>query len=124
MNLKNLYFRYPNREKNIIENLNLEIKKGKSIGIFGDSGSGKSTLISLVVGLIKPDKGEILIDNINIQNNLQSWRQSISFVSQRVFLLDDTIKNNILFGNEDFNEELFFNSLSAARLKNFYRNSS
>ena len=119
MNLKNLYFRYPNREKNIIENLNLEIKKGKSIGIFGDSGSGKSTLISLVVGLIKPDKGEILIDNINIQNNLQSWRQSISFVSQRVFLLDDTIKNNILFGNEDFNEELFFNSLSAARLKNF-----
>ena len=85
----------------------MEIKKGKSIGIFGDSGSGKSTLISLVVGLIKPDKGEILIDNINIQNNLQSWRQSISFVSQRVFLLDDTIKNNILFGNEDFNEELF-----------------
>ena len=62
----------------------MEIKKGKSIGIFGDSGSVK-VLISLVVGLIKPDKGEILIDNINIQNNLQSWRQSISFVSQRVF---------------------------------------
>ena len=119
INLKNLYFKYPNREKNIIENLNLEIKKGKSIGIFGDSGSGKSTLISLIVGLIKPDKGEILIDNINIQNNLQSWRQSISFVSQRVFLLDDTIKNNILFGNKDFNEEIFFNSLNAARLENF-----
>ena len=119
ISLKNIYFKYPNRNEFVIESLNLEIKKGKSIGILGDSGSGKSTLISLIVGLIKPNQGEILIDNNNIENNLQSWRQSVSCVSQRIFLLDDTIKNNILFGEKNINETNLNTSIKAARIEVF-----
>ena len=96
--LKNIEFSYDNRNKKIFDNLNLEIIFGNFIGIYGSSGVGKTTLISILLGLLKPDKGEINVDNENIFNFLKSWQKEISYVSQEVYLIDDTIKNNITLG--------------------------
>ena len=73
----------------------MEIKIGDTIGIFGESGSGKSTFVNLLIGLLKPDKGEILINDKNINSNIYLWRKNIGYVPQNIFLIDDTFKKNI-----------------------------
>ncbi len=91
-------FSYPNSTKSSIKNLNFQIKKNSSIGIQGPTGSGKSTLIALLMGLLKPNQGEIVFDGISIYQNLKGWQKNIGYVPQTIQLLDDTIKNNICFG--------------------------
>ena len=84
----------------MFSNLNLEIKIGDTIGIFGDSGSGKSSFINLLIGLLKPKSGQILINGIDINSNINAWRESIGYVPQNIFLIDDTLKRNISFDLE------------------------
>jgi ABC-type multidrug transport system fused ATPase/permease subunit len=94
--LRNVDFCYST--KNVLTNINLKIKKNSIIGIEGESGSGKSTLVNLISGLLKPNKGFILIDGIKInKNNINSWVEKIGYIPQDLFLLEDTIKNNIVF---------------------------
>ena len=85
----------------MFKDFSITIEKNRFIGIKGDSGSGKSTLLNLISGLIKPQKGEILVDGVNIFENIQEWRNKLGYVSQSVFLIDDSIKKNIAFGVED-----------------------
>ena len=95
------------KSKNIFTNVNLEIKKGELLGIFGKSGSGKSTLIDLISGLIHPTSGQIIYDeNFPILDDIRDWQSHIAYVSQNSFLVDDTIKNNIAFGIEENNIDL------------------
>ncbi len=110
ISFKNLYFSF--EEKNIFKNFNLDIKKGEKVFIYGKSGSGKSTLINLLTGLIKPNDGEILIDNKNIFSNLKSIRDKIGYVPQEFLMLDDSIKKNIAFGLKE--EEISVNKLNSA----------
>ena len=98
--LRNIKYSYSLEEKTIFDNLNLKIKKNDCIGIFGESGSGKSTLINLISGLIKPHKGEVLIDgNNNFDQKL--FMNSIGYVPQRVFIINDSLKSNIAFGQPE-----------------------
>ena len=97
---KNISFCF-NKENEVLKNINLVIKRGQSIGIMGESGSGKSTLVDLLLGLLKPTSGEILIDGISGLQTGQSWRNSIGYVSQSIFLTDDSVKNNIALGIPD-----------------------
>lgn len=92
--LENVSFGYDDK-KVILNNINLSISKGKTIGIIGESGAGKSTFVSLLTGLIKPTKGEILIGNKPLNENVKNWQNLIGYVPQSIFLLDDTILNNI-----------------------------
>ena len=95
-------FSYPNSDKYSLKNVNFIINKNSKIGINGPTGSGKSTLIALLLGLLKPHKGKIKIDNIDIHENLRAWQNNIGYVPQTTHLIDDTIKKNICFGvNED-----------------------
>lgn len=122
---KNVNFFYDNESNITLENLNFEIEKNKTIGIFGKSGSGKSTLVDLFSGLIIPTKGQILLDNkIDISQNYNLWQKKIGYVSQNIFLLDDTIKNNILFSKKNLHVdiELMENILEKTGLKNFIKN--
>ena len=89
--IKNIKFSY-NSKKKLFESLDLEIKIVDTIGIFGESGSGKSTFVNLLIGLLKPDKGEILINDKNINSNIYLWRKNIGYVPQNIFLIDDTFK--------------------------------
>jgi len=89
---------YYNKKKPIIKKLNIDIKKNSCIGIIGSSGSGKSTFADLVIGLLKPSKGLIKIDNTPLVKNIDDWQNKISYVSQSPFFLNDTIEKNIAFG--------------------------
>ena len=82
-----------------LSNLNLSIKAGSKIGIIGKSGAGKSTFIDVLLGLQTPSKGKILVDGIDIAQNISSWQLQIGYVPQEVYLLDDTIRNNITFSS-------------------------
>lgn len=101
--IKNVSFSYEDKKVFTLNNINFEILKGSNLGIIGKSGSGKSTLVSLLIGLLEPDKGEISTDNINIRNNLRKWQSLIGYVPQDIYLLDDTIKKNIAIGEEEEN---------------------
>jgi len=113
IDLKNVSFGY-SAKKTIIKNLNLDIKFGEIIGIKGTSGAGKTTLVNLMLGLLKPDKGEILIDSKNLDEYIKGWQKIVSYAPQRTYILDDTIKRNICFEEEDKNIDIkYFNSILA-----------
>lgn len=95
---KNVSFSYLNTSKKIIKNASFNIKTGSKIAIIGESGSGKTTLLDLLLGLIEPQKGEILIDKKNIKQHLKDWQKNIGYVPQKIYLSDETIKKNIAFG--------------------------
>ena len=118
---KNVYFKYPEKNDNALENLNFEINKGDKIFLKGPTGAGKSTLIDLILGLQNVTSGEIIIDNKNIKKLSNNWLSNISYVPQSIYLFDDTIKNNVTLGEDDkdFNERRFFECLKAAELSDF-----
>ena len=100
----------------------MEIKKGDSVAIIGESGSGKTTLADILLGLYKPEEGEVLVDGQEIYLNLKQWAQIISFVPQNVYLLDDTIRENIVFGQSKADDNRIWDALEQAQLKDFVRN--
>ena len=91
-------FKYSNNDNFSLKNIEFDIPKYKKIGIIGTSGSGKSTLIENISGILKPEKGDIKVDGISIFNNRREWMKNIGYIPQKIFILDDTLKNNILFG--------------------------
>jgi len=119
--LDNVTFVHENSNTKILEQVSLEVKQGQSVGIIGKSGAGKSTLIDLILGLIKPVTGKIYIDSEELENNIQSWQKLIGYVPQDIYLLDDTIKNNIGFGldSKDINQENLLKSIKLAKLNDF-----
>ncbi len=102
--LKNISFAYPNNhESPILKDISLEISRAAKIGITGVSGSGKSTLIDIIMGFLKPQKGEIFIDNIELEfeKNKKNWQKNISLVPQNIYLSDSSIVSNIAFGEDE-----------------------
>lgn len=118
--LKDISFYYK-KENKIFENINLKIKKGESIGIIGESGSGKSTLVDLFIGLHKPTSGSIFIDKKEVKNNNYSLMNLVGYVSQTIYLTDDTIKNNIAFGVDEQNisEKKIYKIIKQVQLEKF-----
>ena len=99
---KNVFFKYQDTQIDGMENISFIINPGESLGIIGATGSGKSTIANSLLRLFDVDKGEILIDEINIKNlDITHFRKQIGYVPQDVFLFSDTIENNILFGSEN-----------------------
>ena len=92
---------YPDSKKPIISNSNFEIKSGDFIGIVGPSGSGKTTFVDLLLGLLKPQTGTLMVDDVNIFDDINGWRSKIAYIPQEIFLIDDSIKNNIILGDQD-----------------------
>ena len=97
IDLKNINFKYSDSSPFILRDINLNIKKGTTIGLIGESGIGKTTLINIILGLIQPTKGSIHVDGISISKNIKSWQSQIGYVPQNVYLADDTIMKNIAF---------------------------
>lgn len=97
----------------IFKNINLKIQKGEVIGLIGDTGSGKSTFIDILCGLLFPEKGEIKLNNKKIyKNEIKNIQKIISIVPQRINLLDDTIKNNILYANKFIDDKNIKNRIN------------
>ena len=122
--LKNINFNYDNNS-NVVENLDLEIKKNQIIGISGESGIGKSTIINILTSLLKVKKGEIFVDDnhVNSQADFRKYQNLFSISSQDTYLFDGTIKENIIFGyDNNFSKERFDNAIKFSRLENTINN--
>ena len=120
--LKNIKFKFPSSNDNLLDDLNFEINKFDFIGIKGKSGAGKSTLIKIILGLLEPTSGKIIIDDhLDFKKVETSYKDIMSYVPQNLFLLNDTILNNIAFGLEDeiINEKKVWDSLTLASAKDF-----
>ncbi len=97
--LNNVSFIYPNKEMPALNNINIDIPINATVGFVGESGSGKSTAIDLLLGLISPNEGQLMLDDLVIDNkNRQAWQQNIGFVPQSIFLSEGSIAENVAFG--------------------------
>ena len=121
LTIEKLWYRYPGSEKYVLEDAALQIPKGCAAAFVGESGSGKTTLADIILGVLKPDRGEILADGVNINTNLKGWQKKLGYIPQNIFLLDDTIRKNILFGVEekDADEEAVWRAVEQAQLKEY-----
>ena len=99
---KSVSYKYKETKIQALKNITFEINSGETLGIIGDTGAGKSTILDLICRLFESDKGEILIDKININKfSLKSLRNSIGYVTQNPFLFSESILENIKFGNHN-----------------------
>jgi len=117
--IENVSFNYDKKEEFALNKLNIEIPVKNVIGIVGSSGSGKSTLIDIFLGLIKPKKGYLKVDDTVIDNhNKRSWQNNIGFVAQSIFLSDSSIAENVAFGipKDEIDTERVLKSLDLAHL--------
>ncbi len=122
--INKINFRYDINSPIILKELFLEIKKGENIGIIGSSGVGKTTFLDVLLGLLKPNSGEITYNNKNIFTNIKKWQSMIGYVPQEVNLIDDSIIRNICFNFEDdnYDKELLDKVLNKSKLKDFIEN--
>lgn len=118
--LENITFSYDNKI-DILKNINLEIKKNQTIGIKGNSGVGKSTLLNIICYLLHPSEGRVVIDNKDISTIYQNYQKKIGYVPQKIYLIDDSIINNITFGTKDgeLDYNLFNEVIKKANLEEF-----
>ncbi|MAJ45285.1 MAG: hypothetical protein CMF96_11165 [Candidatus Marinimicrobia bacterium] len=114
---KEVDFKYAGNENIILENINLEIKKGHTVAIVGKSGAGKTTLSDLIPRFYDPYNGNIFIDNNDVKDySLKSLRSLIGIVTQNIILFNDSIKNNIAYGSKNANDKELTNALKSANL--------
>ena len=88
---------FQKKKKNVLKGLTVTLPANKITGIYGKSGSGKTTFLNLLVGLLKPTKGKVLINNVNLDEIDKEFQSNISYISQDGFLMDQSILVNILF---------------------------
>jgi ATP-binding cassette, subfamily B, bacterial PglK len=118
ISLNKLVFQYPNTDRKALDEISLIIHKGQSIGIIGKSGSGKTTLVDVILGLFKPQSGDIEVDGISVYRDLRAWQNVLGYVPQSIFLIDDTLESNIAFGVPDhlIDQDRLKNAIKMAQL--------
>ena len=118
---RNITYAYPDSEKNVLENAGCVIPKGKTAAFIGGSGAGKTTIVDIILGLLTPQVGKVMADDMNIFKNLSTWHHQIGYIPQTIYLSDDTIRNNVAFGivEEDINEQAVLEALDKAQLLEF-----
>ena len=119
--LSNITFAYAVEKGNVLEGLDIIIKKGKSIGLIGASGAGKTTLSDLILGLYSPQSGKITMDGTDIEEIGDNWHRITGYVPQSVYLSDASIRRNVAFGIEEdkIDDDKVWKALEMAQLKPF-----
>jgi ABC-type branched-subunit amino acid transport system ATPase component len=123
--LENINFFYKSKNKLILNNLNLTIRKNECIGILGENGSGKSTLLNIITCLLKPNSGKILLDDQLINEDiLGTYHKKIGYISQKTFLINESLIQNIIFGEEEnnYNLDRFNHVVELSNLVDFINN--
>lgn len=118
---EDVMYSYPNTNKSVINGLSFEIKKGTEVGIVGTTGAGKSTLVDILLGLLRPTRGRVTVDGVDIYTNIRSWQSLVGYVPQSIFLMDSSIKTNIAFGiaEHEIDDQKVLRALKLAQLEEF-----
>lgn len=118
--INDLSYKYPTGEGYVLEGVNIKIPKNSSVALIGPSGAGKTTLADLILGVLEPTAGKILIDETNAFEHLVNWQRSVGYIPQNIYLMDDTIRNNIFYGAEGgINDAQLEKAVEEAQLKEF-----
>lgn len=121
--VRNLTFTYPNTDKKIFDNASITIGKNKSVAFVGSSGAGKTTLADIIIGVLEPQSGEVAVDGVDVFTHLEAWHKTIGYIPQMIYLMDDTICANIVFGlaENEIDEAKVWKALEKAELAEFVR---
>jgi ABC-type multidrug transport system fused ATPase/permease subunit len=121
LQVENISFHYPENETYVLRNASLIINKNQSVALIGTSGAGKTTMVDIILGLLEPQEGKIMVDGIDIWTHMESWHQSIGYIPQSIYLMDDTIRANIAFGvpENDVDDAAIAVALKEAQLNQF-----
>lgn len=116
--LEGVSFRYEGGDRDALSHIDLEVRRGESIGIIGPTGSGKSTLIDVLLGLLVPTTGRVAVDGQNVADDTAAWQRNIGIVPQSVFLIDDTLRRNVALGlpEEAVDDDALAEAASLAQL--------
>ena len=119
--LDHITYAYPNTDKNIFTDAHMEVKKGQSVGIMGPSGAGKSTVVDILLGLLRVQAGTITCDGVDIFDNYADWLGKIGYIPQSIYLIDESIRDNIAFGidADQIDDKRIWEVLEEAQLKDF-----
>ena len=123
--LSNVSYNYPNTEYSVIKDINLSIKRNTSVAFVGSTGAGKTTLVDIILGLLPPQQGKILIDDLPLDSsNIIKWQRNIGYVPQHIYLSDDTVARNIAFGVPDnkIDQEALESAARIANIQDFILN--
>lgn len=121
--ISHISFAYKEETGDVLKDLCMIIHKGTSIGLIGNSGAGKTTLADIILALYKPQKGEILMDGMNLKDLGVVWHRIIGYVPQSIYLMDSSIRRNVAFGiaEEDIDDDKVWNALEMAQMKSFVK---
>lgn len=119
--LSHIHFRYPNAETDVLDDADMVIPAGASVGIVGASGSGKTTAVDILLGLLKPQSGSVLTDGRDIRSDYSGWLSHLSYIPQTIYMLDDTIRANVAFGlrAEEIDDAKVWEAVKEAQLGPF-----
>lgn len=117
----NIDFRYPDSDQYVLKGASLTIPKNRSVALIGPSGEGKTTLADIILGLLEVEKGKVLLDGADIQENMSCWRKKLGYIPQAIYLTDDSIRNNVAYGvdEKEIDEARFWKALEDAQIKDF-----
>ena len=117
---KNVFFRYPDGDEDLLRDISFKINKGETFAIIGSTGSGKSSIINLIPRLYDVTKGEVLVDGINVKDYDESYlNDKIGFVTQKAVLFNGTVNSNINYGNKKVSKEKIKEAIKVAQAKDF-----
>lgn len=121
LSINHVFWQYENQKAPVLTDVQLTIQKGESIAFIGSSGAGKTTLSDIILGLLQPSKGTVEMDGIDVYTIPMQWAHIVGYVPQSIFLMDDTVRNNIAFGipAETIEDKYIWDALEKAQLKDF-----
>lgn len=121
--LKDITFSYPNSEELILDHASMKIPVGSSVGIVGTTGAGKTTIVDVMLGLLKPQAGQILADGVDVKSDYQGFLKNVGYIPQTIFMTDSTIRKNVAFGvpDDEIDDEKVWAALAEAQLDEFVR---
>lgn len=121
--IRDIRFKYPESDKYILDGVSLSIPHQNTVALIGESGAGKSTLANVILGLLKPESGEIDVSNVNVLDHIREWHSCLGYIPQTIFLLDSTIRKNVAFAvpDEEIDEDKVIKALEEAQLYEYVK---
>jgi len=121
--IKNLSYRYPHTDRDVIKNVSFSIPLGSGVGLIGPSGAGKSTLADIILGILTPTSGSVNYGSMNVHEHPIKWSKKLAYIPQQIFLSDESIRNNVAFGIDEelIDENKVWEALEEAQLSEFVK---